>query len=82
MNCSVCNSKVCKLDKRISGLVCLGIAVLVGLQINLSFSFRAGIAIFLWFVIFMVPSIMLMQSKQRYTYWCSNCKKMVPIQPK
>ncbi len=77
MNCSECDGKIKKLDKKLAGWILIALAVLTSLQLNPTLSFKFGLSTYLWLVIYMVPALMLLRSKPRYNYWCSNCKRMV-----
>lgn len=81
MNCTECDGKVRRLDKRIGGLACFALALLMGLRLDPELSFRFAGSMFFWLILFIVPGMLLLLSKPRYNFWCSSCKKMVSPRP-
>ncbi|GEM_PF-3846247 len=79
MVCDKCSSKVRKHDKRIAGWLCIIIGVYSGLKLSPTLSFKFAGSLYLWFILFIVPGVLLVISKPRYNYWCSKCKRMVSV---
>jgi hypothetical protein len=77
MNCTECNGKVRKLDKKAGGWICIALGLMAGLRLDPDWSLRFAGSAYLWLIIFVVPGFMLLRAKPRYNYWCSHCKKMV-----
>ncbi|WP_419785750.1 hypothetical protein [Pseudodesulfovibrio sp.] len=49
----------------------------MGLQLKPAWSAWFAGSAYLWLIMYMVPGILLLLAKPRYSYWCPHCKKMV-----
>ena len=63
MNCSECNRKVRKLDKKVGGWICIALGLMTGLRLDPDWSLRFAGSAYLWLIIFVVPGFMLLRAK-------------------
>ncbi len=77
MQCSRCDGRLLRFDKKIGAVIVLGLGILMGLQLKPAWSAWFAGSAYLWLIMYMVPGILLLLAKPRYSYWCPHCKKMV-----